>query len=160
MNITKIKLEMIKTEVHYTKVVGTTELETKVKCDKPRDPEFTKISQSFIDYIVNTLGLPEAWKSFENSFIQSIKLDKTDSGIGVVFDFVHKLECFTSPLVIKTPRYCEGHNKDLAHVLPVDTANNLYRLIEHAVSFVNGKRHQRDMFAASVAIGEIQEEVL
>lgn len=148
MKITKIKLEDIKTEVHYIECIGNTEQTTKVKCSKERDPNFTRQAELFVPFIIETLGLPDDWKYPDNTLMHSIKLDYNETGMGVVFEIARRLSNFNSGIIIKTPRYQENPDKpsSAASILPADTAHHLYRLCELAQDFVRGKRAERDMF--------------
>jgi hypothetical protein len=61
MKIKKIKLDVENTEITYISEASHTVSETILRCNKPRDPEFTKCFQELMPPISKLLELPEHW---------------------------------------------------------------------------------------------------
>lgn len=138
MNITKIKFTDNVTEVYYTSAEGSTDIETRVKCAKPRDPQFTKKMFELVPGVVRILELPEAWIHDDLEII-GLALKNADDGVGVVVTLTKKFERFNSPLVINSPYFIADFQQGGLDQI-------VYRIKEHAIAFAKGKREQKDMF--------------
>jgi len=139
MEITKIKFDKNLTTVWYTKSDGTTTTESKVSCEEPRDPAFTKEADKLLPHMIEILELPSTWQ-YDDLTVTGVEFQHGDIGIGCAVNFYKKFPKFKSPLNINTPYVVAVlHSKELEHTL--------HRLQEHAAAFISGKREQADLFS-------------
>lgn len=162
MNVTKIKFKGNETEIDYQIEQGITTLETKMKCSKPRDPDFTRCAENLINPLVKYLDLPDSWGTCGDIIFRSVSFSENETqGFGCVVTLLKELDDFNAPLVINTPHFCEGSEHQSKSVMPSNILTLLTTLQQHAIAFINGKRSQTEIdFKVDGETGEIQEDLL
>ncbi|KUG25892.1 hypothetical protein ASZ90_004279 [hydrocarbon metagenome] len=124
--------------------------------DKPA-PGLLNQSLLFRKYVLNLCELPESEEEIHKLEIKSFSFSWSGEKhiMGCTISASRKLSGSNSPLILNTPHKIEdfhADNGDTKQLLPRNMVNDIYELMLHINSFIDGEREQLDLFSELIAM--------
>ena len=152
--------------------IGLNDPEAKIKNDDPniqrkretkeivmahRHPDFNQAMDALLPHVLKVFELPEQW--VHTTKLKHVALHRSDrDGFGATFSIVKLYEHIGGALCINTLQLHEDLNESGKSKLPDDMRQALYKLMDEAQAFRNGKQAQGQLFTESELDEEDEDE--